>query len=119
MAYFFLDYRSKSIAKYDANLNYKSSVSINNPQNMISVNNANSTELFITGVRSIIKYDINMNQTAHYYKNFDQFVGLYYNKSGDYILVCSNTTNRIDVFSDLYYRHIKNPNCTRKLRVSH
>ena len=89
------------IVAYDNNFNfkiYKSGFSY--PRTLISVNNNNNVELFIAGSYGVFKSDINLNITASYLQG-GPFTGLYYNHTGDYILVCSylfiQVLNRVDL----------------------
>ncbi len=99
IGYFVLDYSKKLVVKFDKNFNLKNSVVLAQPKTIISINNSNNSELIITTIRSVNKFNTNMNQTQQYYDDGARYEGIYYNKTGDYFLVCSDKNNRIDVLT--------------------
>ncbi len=82
-----------NLIKYDQNWNNKSiqKYPYYETQFIISINNSNSYELFVTVSSGVLKLNSNLSLLAYYHGNH-HYKGIYYNNTGDYIVVCSSTT---------------------------
>ena len=91
--YIVVDFSSSRVIKLDKNFNFISYFSWYPAQFIISVNNSNTNEIFISNKNGVYKLNIFLTLTASYYRQSypDTFQGLYYNQTGDYILACSNS----------------------------
>ncbi len=111
--YLVIDYypHTFSLIKYDQHWNNKSINSFyfvsNPPQFIISINVSNSNEFFVTFEFGVYKFNSNLSIVAYYHGRHN-YKGIYYNKTGDYIVTCSNVP-AIEILArhDLkYIRHI-------------
>ena len=89
-----VDYGNQ-IVKFDKNLNFYSRYSpVGRPNFIISVNYSNKVEVFVSSYYGVFKFNISLSKSISSYCRFNSnqnFRGLYYNQTGDYILACSNT----------------------------
>jgi hypothetical protein len=88
--YFVTDYGYSRIIKFNQNFSFVSSYYSSNPRFIITVNNSNSNEIYVSSYYGVYKFNIDLTLIGSNYRYSYQFNGLYYNQTGDYILACSN-----------------------------
>ncbi len=88
--YFVIGYGYSRIIKFNQNFSFVSSYYLSNPRSIITVYNLNTTEIYVSSYNGVYKFNIALTLIGSYYRSFNQFNGLYYNLTGDYILACSN-----------------------------
>jgi hypothetical protein len=88
--YFVIDYGYSKIIKLSQNFSFVSSYYLSDVRFIITLNNSNTIEIFVSSYDGVFKFNIALTPIGYYYRSFYEFNGLYYNQTGDYILACSN-----------------------------
>ena len=96
-----------SIVRFDQNINFKAFVSstVISYKFILVIKNSNTVEFFASSNYAIVKLSSSLSTLAYYYNYQNQYTGLYYNQTGDYILACSSAAKMIEIFTrnDLTY----------------
>jgi hypothetical protein len=88
--YIVIDYSNSVIIKFNQNFSYVSSYYLRNARFIITINNSNTNEIYVSSYNGVYKFNIALTPMGHYDRSYYEFNGLYYNQTGDYILACSN-----------------------------
>ena len=99
-SYLVVDNNLSRIIEFYQNFTFKTYfTTVPNPSFIISLNNSNTRELFVSSFNfGVFKLNSsNFNISAVYYNSGNGYGGLYYNQTGDYILVCSASSKRIEI----------------------
>jgi hypothetical protein len=96
--YIVVDSGLNKIIKFNQNFSYVTSKSNPNPKFIVSANNYGSIEIFVSTLYGVYKFDNSLSPMGYYYRVYylnniyfnNQFNGLYYNQTGDYILASTN-----------------------------
>ncbi len=78
------------IIEFDTSFKFIRSYNLNRPHSIITVNNSNTIEIYVSSFNGIYKFNISLSLIGYYYDNYKQYSGLYYNQTGDYVVVCSD-----------------------------
>jgi hypothetical protein len=88
--YFVIDYGQSEIIEFNQNFSFVSSYYLTNARFIITVNNSNTIEIYVSSYYGVYKFNIALTPIEYYYHSYKQYSGIYYNQTGDYILVCSD-----------------------------
>ena len=92
--YIVVDYGLSKIFKFNKKFTFASSYhsqSLSQTKFILSVNNSNTIEIFVSALNGVYKFNISFSSIGYYYRYRNEYNGLFYKQTGDYILACSNT----------------------------